>query len=82
MERWTERTELLSELHTIKNRLLGELAEVNMAIMREENAHDAKKLKTVTLQTKEFINNQRPKPLWSTPQYQEQAYKQSDNFEV
>lgn len=79
MEKWTERAELLSELHHLKNHLIGQLAEVDMAIRREENAFDVKKLKTVTQQTKELLNKaQQPRPLWSMAEYQRQALSQDD----
>lgn len=58
---------------------MGQLAEIEMAIMRENNAHDAKIARTVTQQTKELLNRaQQPRPLWATRKYQEQAMEQSD----
>lgn len=79
MERYNERSELLSELHSLRNHLIGQLAEVDMAIMRENNAFDAKRAKTVTQQTRELLHQaQQPRPLWSTRQYQEQAFAQED----
>lgn len=79
MERYSERNEFLSELHYLKNQLLGQLAEVNMAIQREEHAFDAKKQKTVTQQTKELLHRaQQPRPLWSEKQYQERAFTDED----
>jgi len=79
-EGYNERSELLSELYTIKNQLLGELMEVDMAIMREKNAFDAKRARTVTQQTKEVLRKLQgpPRPLWAADGYQRQAMEQSD----
>jgi hypothetical protein len=55
-EKWTERSEYISDLHRLRNYLIAQIVEVDMAIMREENAHDAKKAKTVTQQTKELLH--------------------------
>ena len=76
---WNERNELLSELYTLRNHLIGQIGEVDLAIMREKNAHDAKIAQTVTQQTKELLNrSQKVIPLWTTTQYQQQAMEQSD----
>lgn len=83
MERYTERNELISELHILRNQLIAQLAEVNMAIMRENNHPEAKARKTVTLQTQQLLNHsRRVDSLWSTKEYQQQAFAQSDVNDV
>ncbi len=78
-EKYNERNNLMSELHTLLNQAKATVAELEMAIMRENNAHNAKIAKTVTQETREPLNDaQRIKPLWASKQFQQQALSQSD----
>lgn len=85
MEKWTPRAEYLSELHHLRNHLIAQLAEVDMAIMRENNAFDAKRAKTVTQQTQELLNRSRhflpteePTPISYAEELRAQAAMQDD----
>lgn len=81
MEKWTERSEYLSELHLLLNTAKAQVMEYERAIMRESNNLDAKKANTVTPETKKLLE-QAPTPISYARRLREQAGEQSDTKQM
>lgn len=64
MERYTSHSEYISELKFLRNKLIAQLAEIDMELEREITAKSAR---TVTLETRHLLNqSQRVDRLWTS----------------
>ena len=74
-ERYTRHSEYMSELYTLRNALVAQIAEIDMAIMRENNNPSRRNLRLVTAQSREVINlfkrqKSEQEPLPTAPNYE------------
>jgi hypothetical protein len=56
MEKWNPRNEYLSDLYRLRNWHVAEIAEIDMAISRERNNPNAKKLRTSLQEARQAMN--------------------------